>query len=254
MICRKRVRAAGCLFAVAFIVGRVCLSAGPGKADDDEPHAMLFNGRDIWRNGAFAYTGLLLAPGGFEDDGFMLKLLTSGGAYRYNADSLGGDRVIGAEWLLQALPGFRIKRGQAEMKFFFGPEWQLHRLWPDDPGNSLRGRSLGLRISGELWYEPSPRTLVVGDASLSSIAASPSARLAFGLRVADDIFNGDGFYIGPETQYFGSDGYAQWRIGGHITSLKTDATEWSAGFGWAQDTDGRSSPYLRLNVSAKLSD
>ncbi|MBI1205508.1 MAG: cellulose biosynthesis protein BcsS [Rhodopseudomonas sp.] len=253
MMCRRRVRAAS-LIAAAFTVCQLCLPVASSQADDDEPHTIFFNGRDIWRNGAFAYTGLLFAPGGFEDDGFMLKLLTSGGVYRYYAGSLGGERVVGAEWLLQAMPGFRIKRGQAEIKFFFGPEWQVHRLWPDDPGNNLRGRTLGLRMSGELWYEPSPLTLITGDASLSSIAASPSARLAFGMRVADDILNGDGFYIGPETQYFGSDGYAQWRIGGHITSLKTDATEWSAGFGWAQDTDGRSSPYLRLNVSTKISD
>lgn len=253
MVCRRRVRAAVSI-AAAFMVCRVCLSAGPSWADDDEAHVMSFNGRDIWRNGAFAYTGLLLAPGGFEQDGFMMKLLTSGGAYRYNAGSLGGEQVVGAEWLLQAMPGFRIKRGQAELKFFFGPEWQLHRLWPDDPGNSLRGRSFGLRMAGELWYEPSRQTLIAGDASLSSIATSQSARLAFGIRVADAIFNGDGFYVGPETQYFDADGYGQWRFGGHITSLKTDATEWSAAIGWAQDSDGRSSPYLRLNVSAKIGD
>ena len=46
-----------------------------------------------------------VAPGGFEDDGFMLKLLLGGGAYRYNAGSLGGEKVIGTEWMAQALPG-----------------------------------------------------------------------------------------------------------------------------------------------------
>jgi hypothetical protein len=249
---RRRVRAAA-LAAVAFLVCGFWLSAGPGWADDnDDARSILFSGRDIWRNGVFAYGGLLIAPGGFDQDGFMFKFLLSGGLYRYNADSLGGDEVLGAEWITQALPGFRIKRGNAEMKFFFGPEWQTHRLSPDDPQNSLRGHSVGMRVSGELWYEPTPETLIAADASLSSIATSQSARLAFGWRMADAIFNGEGFYAGPETQYFGSDGYRQWRLGIHITSLKTGTTEWSAAGGIAHDSDGRASPYVRLNMSMRV--
>lgn len=251
MFCRRRVRAA-VSFAAAFFVCGVCLSAGPSRAaDDDEAHAILFNGRDLWRNGVFAYGGLLIAPGGFEQDGFMFKLLISGGAYRYNAGSLGGAQVIGYEGLTQVMPGFRIKRGNAEMKFFFGPEFQEHYLSPDDPGNRLRGHVLGLRMTGEVWYEPTPNDLVAADFSLSSIATSHSARLAYGRRIADEIFNG-GFYVGPEVQYFGSDGYRHWRIGAHITTLKTEANEWSAGGGWAQDSDGRASPYVRLNMASKF--
>ncbi len=154
MFRRRRVRAAK-VFAAAFLVCCLCLSPGPSRAGDgDVARNILFNGRDIWRNGAFAYGGFLVAPGGFEQDGFMFKLLLSGGLYRYNAGGLGGAEVIGAEALTQALPGFRIKRGNAEMKFFFGPEWQYHRLSPDDPDNRLRGHDFGLRMAGELWYEP----------------------------------------------------------------------------------------------------
>src|SRR4051812_44308515 len=106
--------------AVAFLV---CVTAGPSRADEtDDPRTMIFSGRDIWRSGAYVYSGLLLAPGGFEQDGFMLKLIAGGGVYRYVSGGLGGEQVIGAEWMVQALPGFRIKRGDAEFKFFFGPE------------------------------------------------------------------------------------------------------------------------------------
>lgn len=249
---RRRVRAAIAI-AAAFLVVGVCLPAGPSRADDEEARALLFSGRDLWRNGAFAYGGLLMAPGGFEEDGFMLKLLLGGGVYRYVSGGLGGETVIGAEWTVQVLPGFRIKRGQAEFKFFFGPEWQRHKLWPDDPDNRLRGQSLGLRMSGELWYEPTRDSLIVGDVSASSIATSHAARIAYGRRVAEDLFT-DGVYVGPEAQYFGSDGYRQRRIGLHITSMKTEATEWSAALGFARDSDGRSSPYVRLGLSTKLAD
>ena len=84
--------------------------------------------------------------------------------------------------------------------------------------------------------------MVAGDASLSSIATNYSARAAFGWRVLDR------FYSGPETQVYGGDGYRQWRLGLHITSMRTGDTEWSAAGGWAVDTEGQSSLYLRLGV------
>jgi hypothetical protein len=249
---RRRVCAAIAI-AVAFLVVAVCLPGGQSRADDDdEPRVLLFSGRDIWRNGAFAHGGLLYAPGGFEQDGFMLKLLMGGGVYRYYAGSL-GDNVIGEQWMAQVLPGFRIKRGEAEFKVFFGPEWQRHKLWPDDPGNSLRGLNFGVRMSTELWYEPTRDTLIVGDASISSFANSHSARIAYGWRVGEELLV-DGVYVGPELQFFGSEGYRQRRIGLHITSMKTEATEWSAGVGFASDSDARSSVYVRLGLSQKLTD
>src|SRR6185437_12071757 len=99
----------------------VLLCVGDAQAGDDEDATtILFSGRDIWRNGAFTYGGFLTAPGGFDDDGLMLKVLFSGGLYRYRADDLGGDTVVGAEATTQILPGFRIKRHGVEAKIFFG--------------------------------------------------------------------------------------------------------------------------------------
>ena len=228
----------------AFIACCVCLSIGPGRAgdDDDVAHTILFSGRDFWRNGAFSYGGMLWAPGDIEQDGLLFKLLLSGGLYRYNAGSLGGAEVIGAEWLAQVLPGWRITRNHFEAKVFMGPEYENHRLWPDDPANSLRGQAFGLRFAIDLWDEPTSMTMVAGDLSLSTVGPNYSARAAFGWRVLDQ------FYAGPETQIYGGDGYAQWRLGAHITSFKTGDTEWSAAGGWAIDSDNRSSPYLRLGL------
>ena len=117
----------------------------------------------------------------------------------------------------------------------------------------MRGRNFGLRMAAELWYEPSRDSLVVGDLSLSTIGTSRAARIGYGWRIAEQLFT-DGVYIGPESQYFASDNYWQNRVGLHITSMKTDTTEWSAGVGWARDSDGRSSPYVRLNLSKKIAD
>jgi hypothetical protein len=236
----RRVRAAASV-AAAFVVCCVCVAPSLTWAggDDDVARTILFSGRDIWRNGVFAYGGMLYAPDGFEQDGLLFKFLLSGGLYRYNAGDLGNDEVVGAELMLQALPGFRVTRNHFEAKVFFGPEYENHRLWPDDPGNRLRGPAFGLRVAVDLWDEPTSTTMLAADASLSTVG-SYSARAAFGWRVLDQ------FYTGPETQVYGGDGYSQWRVGLHITSLKTGDAEWSAAGGWAFDSDSRSGPYLRL--------
>jgi hypothetical protein len=233
--------------AVAAFISCVFVMLGVASAgEDDDAQTMLFSGRDIWRNGAFAYGGFVFAPGGLDQDGLLVKILVSGGLYRYDAANLGGARVTGAEWVAQVLPGWRIKRGDAEFKFFMGPDIQVHRLRPDDPENKLRGRSFGLRMAAEFWYEPTPNTMIASDVSLSSIATSDTARIAFGWRILDDMLGG--VYVGPELQYFGSDGYRHLRIGAHVTTIKTADVEWSAAAGWARDSAGRSSPYLRLNL------
>lgn len=242
-MCRgRRVRAA-VLIAAAFVVCWRGLSAGPSwAADADDARVILFSGGDFWRNGAFAHGGLLTAPGGFNQEGFLFKLLLSGGQYRYNANGFAGERVTGSELSGQVMPGWRIKRGDVEIKYFFGLDIQKHRLSPDDPSNQLRGRSTGLRMAAELWYEPTPATLIAGDVSLSSIATSHTARAAFAWRLLDR------FYLGPEIAHYASDGYRHLRLGAHVTGLKFYNYEMSAAGGWARDSDRRASPYLRFGV------
>jgi hypothetical protein len=225
-----------------------CATAGAGNHEDAT--VMLFSGRDLWRNGTFAYGGFITAPGGFDDDGLMLKVLLSGGLYRYNAGDLDGARVIGAEGVAQILPGFRIKRFGVEAKVFFGLDVERHKLWPDDPGNRLQGTDLGMRFAAEFWTEPTPKTMVAASLGLSTIATSNSARIAYGWRVCEDMFE-DGFYVGPDMQYFGADGYRHLRLGFHITQLKAERYEWSAGLGIARDSDGVSGPNVRIGFSVR---
>ena len=194
--------------------------------------------------------GATFAPGGFEDDGVLLKVLFSAGLYTYKAPNPIDGQFIGLEEYGSILPGWRIKRGNAEFKFFFGPEFQKHRFLPDDLTNRLRGNSLGLRMATEFWLEPTADTMIAADFSLSSVAVNSSARAGYGWRVLEEMLGG--LYVGPETQYFRSDGYRQWRLGAHITSMKTEDVEWSAATGWAMGSQGRASPYLRLNILKRL--
>jgi len=207
MACGRRVCAAASA-AAALLLCCVATSVAPARADDiEDARAIVFSTRDIWLNGAFLNGGVLWSPTALDEDGLLFKFLLSGGLYRYNAGDLGGERVIRSEWLVQLLPGWHIKRGTFEAKIFMGPEFQQHHLSPDDPGNSLNGSKLAMRISAELWDEPTDTTMIAADASLSTITGANSARLGFGWKVLDL------FYSGPETQVYGGDGYSQWRWG-----------------------------------------
>jgi hypothetical protein len=234
----RRVHAAT-LCAAAMALCCVGVPAG-WAADGGDFRVILFSGADIWFNGAFAHGGLLWSPGGLDRDGFTFKALLSGGFYRYDAGDLGGARVNGTEITGQFLPGWRIKRGTLELKAFVGAELRRNRLSPDDPGNPLRGNKVGVRFSAELWYEPTPTTMLAADASVSTIVTDFTARAAFGWRTLDR------FYLGPETQVYGDDGYRQLRFGLHLTGFKSGDSEWCAAAGWSLDTDNRSSPYVRI--------
>jgi hypothetical protein len=87
--------------------------------------------------------------------------------------------------------------------------------------------------------------MIAGDASVSTIGKSYSARAALGWRVPGK------FYLGPETALFGSDDYRQYRVGLHATGFKTGDFEWSAALGWASDSDKRTGAYGRLGVLTK---
>jgi hypothetical protein len=228
----------------------VCANSAPAKTETnktktdggEQPHFLIFFGSDIWPHWAFAHGGVLWSPGGLYNEGFTLKLLVNGGAYGYRSGALNNTNILGRQSSITAMPGWRFKRAGGELTAFAGLDLQDFRFTPEDPETRLRGRQIGLRGGLELWHEPSPTTMLAADASISSIGAGNSARIAYGWRVFDR------FYLGPEAQAFSTDPYVHGRIGIHVTGLKTEDREWSGAAGFASDNDHRSGIYLRIGV------
>lgn len=237
----RRVCAAVFIAAACIVICDVA-SAGSSEDGRDGARFVFFSGTDFWRQGGFAHGGLLWSPAGLDNEGFTLKAVISGGAYRYQSGALGDATVSGREFGAQLLPGWRFKRDTLEIKVFAGPEIREHRLSPDDPSASLRGRVAGLRTGVDLWYQPTAASMVAADASFSSIANGYSARAAFGWRVFDK------FYLGPEAATFGCDDYRQYRLGIHATAFMTGNFEWSAAAGFARDSDRNNGVYGRLGL------
>lgn len=227
------------------ITSSVCVSAASADIEiDDEKTVLYFYGANLWRHGLFLHGGLLWSPDGLDRDGFALKYLIGGGQYRYVSGALGNADVTGQQAVGFLLPGWRFQRERLSVSIFGGLDVQEHQLLPDDPSSSLRGRRIGVRAGFELWFEPTVLSMISGDASISSIGPSYSARLALGWRVPES------FYIGPEIGGFSSgDNYNQFRAGLHITGLQVNDFEWSAALGWAFDNDERNSLYGRLSLT-----
>src|SRR5262245_36297447 len=122
--------------------------------------------------------------------------MLGGGTYRYISGALNNTEVSGRLLAATILPGWRFVRGKFIATIYGGLDLQNHRLTPDDPTASSRGGYVGLRVNAEVWYEPTPTTMVAADAMVSTIGRSYNARAAFGWRVLER------FYLGPEVQGF----------------------------------------------------
>jgi hypothetical protein len=213
------------------------------RVSQDSARLLLFSTTDLWRHGGFGHGGVVWAPAGLDQEGPVLKLMFGGGVYRYVSGALGNAEVRGTELAAAILPGWRFVRDGVSVTVFLGYDFQHHGLRPDDPSAGLRGNYHGARTGFELWYQPTASTMIAADASVSSVGPSYDVRLAAGLRAFD------AFYVGPEVQAFGADdNYRQLRAGLHVTAFRTGEFEWSAGAGWATDTDERSGAYGKLSV------
>jgi hypothetical protein len=220
------------------------MAARAGAAVPDAPTVLLFGGADLWRYGDFLYGGTLWSPNGIDSSGFTLKLLVNGGRYSYASGSLGttvdGTMISGA-----ALPGWRIVHDTLTVTLFAGPVAQDYRLSPFDPGSRLHGLYAGGEFATDIWYQPTPTIMAAVSGSLLSIGPTGYVRGALGYRVFDALF------AGPEAAMLWCGNFQQFELGAHLTGLHVAAMEWSAGGGWATDSDRRSGPYLRIGVSAK---
>jgi len=231
--------------AVAVAGWFFCIALDRAEAGGpNDPAFLFFAGTDLWRYGAFFHGGLLWSPAGLDADGFTLKTLLSGGDYTYTSGALNAD--VNATMLsAAALPGWRFRRDNLFVSLFAGPIVQDYRLLPNDPGSHLRGLYVGAQFAADVWYQPSPSTMAALDGTIASIGPTGSLRTAFGFRLLDRVF------VGPENREIWCGDFQQVQLGAHMTGLRTDALEWSAGSGWSMTSDRRAGPYLRLGVNAR---
>jgi len=231
--------------AIAVAMGAVCIAVDPAEAvGPNDPSFLFFGGTDLWRYGAFLYGGAVWSPAGLDTSGFIFKTLLSGGGYTYRSGALNAD-VKGTTMSAAVLPGWKFTGTGLIVSVYAGPVVQNYRLRPNDPGAHLHGLYVGGQFATEVWYQPTPSTMAVFNGTISSIGPTGSLRVAAGVRFLDRMF------VGPENQEIWCGNFAEYQLGAHITALRIDAFEWSAGSGFALTSDHRIGPYLRVGFAAR---
>ena len=108
----------------------------------------------------------------------------------------------------------------------------------------LRGNA-GARLTADLWWEPTRSLMLQYAFSVVSIGPAGTIRAAAGWRLFDR------FWIGPELSLVGDQYGQQYRIGAHLTGLRTGTLEWSVGAGYERDGFQRDGIYGRLGFAVR---
>lgn len=231
------------VFAVAIGVCCVVVDGALATPPDDATF-LFFGGADLTFHGAFLYGGGIWAPSGVDNPGFTLKTLISGGAYKYTSGALNAE-IKGATVAAAILPGWKFVNDKLIVSLYLGPVVQDYRLNPNDPGARLHGLYIGGQFAADLWYEPTPFSMVSVNGALASIGQTGSLRVALGTRLLDRMF------VGPETGAIWCGNFEEYQFGVHVTALHTNRLEWSAGSGWAFTSDHRDGAYFRIGVNTR---
>lgn len=219
----------------------------PSVADElsggaDPERFLFYSGFDLWNFGYSGYAGAQWAPGSLNSDGFVLSAFVSEGIERFDTPAT---RYRTSILRASILPGWRFKRGNLEVKVFAGPDFEYDAFSPTRAYRLPYRTSVGARAAVDLWWEPTAITMLAASASVTSIANGFSTRVAGGWRVFETG------WIGPEIAISSDRFSEQYRVGAHLTGLRTAAFEWSLAAGYVQDSFRRGGMYGRISVLAR---
>lgn len=203
------------------------------------PDRMLyFSGIEAQRWSLGAYAGAQWAPGRIDREGFVLRMLMSDSIERFTTPNYRYDTQIfrGA-----VMPGYKWSRNKVELQVLGGIGSEVDAKLTNHAALTWRIK-LGAQISADLWWEPTRALMLQSSFTATTIDSGYSARVAGGWRLLER------YWIGPELaashDYFSS----QYRVGAHLTGLRTDEYEWSFAAGRVWDSYQRDGIYGRIGI------
>jgi len=164
-----------------------------------------------------------------DRSGMRLRLGGLAGTYVYSSGDpflgevhgtiIGGAFLVGYEWVFK----------RATVALYAGGEFVNTSLSPNDPNNTAKGGSGGVKIAADFFVTPTDETMLAGVLSYSTNFNSYYGRLKFGFAFAERI------YAGPEVVVLGDNFFQQWRLGGHVSGLRFGALQFGAAVGFLND-------------------
>lgn len=145
------------------------------------------------------------------------------------------------------LGGYQTMLGPLYLAAYVGPEIEHQQVAYEGRFARFSQPRLGAKGQFELWWNPTPDTLVTTTLVASSARSSLWARASAGLRLWDKA------YIGPELTVYTTPTYRETKIGAHVTGAAIGIVNLRISGGVMTD-DGRRtvSPYGSLSMWIRL--
>jgi outer membrane immunogenic protein len=205
-----------------------------------------FAGFDVAKSSYGALAGAIIAPSNsIDSSGLRVLILGEAGHYKYPDDpgSIRGTYTSG-----DLLIGYAFEGDNYSINLMAGGNATNHMLSEIDTENSVQGTAFGGKVRTDAWVNPTPATLVYGEADYSTAFRTYYAKAKLGY----DITNGERVFVGPEVAVLGNERFNQWRLGGHITQLKLGKTQVDITGGYAHDSVVGNSAYGGVEFSANF--
>ena len=200
-----------------------------------------FGGIDIWRYGIGTYAGAQFAPAGTNTDGFIVRFTGSQNIERYSTRT----KDFRTEVIRAAiLPGYKFTADRVELQLLGGLDVEADYLMVNRHYFASRGR-IGARFTIDGWWEPTRLLMLQASLSGTTIDNGLSSRAAAGWRLFDR------FWIGPEASISSDFFSRQYRVGAHLTGLRTGHLEWTIAAGHIEDSFKRDGVYARVGLTIR---
>ncbi len=229
-------------------VGPLAYGPGPALDSDDDDSGKVIRAFSVLDVGKDSVDGLIGGLFAFSKDidtsGPRMWITGGAGAYRYPA---GGQWIRGVYSTGDLMGGYAFEGDNYEINLLAGASAENDMLSAYDTSNPVNGTAVGPKVRGDIWINPTPKSLFYGEAEYTTAFQTYYTSAKYGY----DVFN-KGFFVGPEVAAFGDQRFDQWRVGAHVTQLKFWQTEVDVSAGFAHDSVVGDGAYGHVEMSREF--
>lgn len=218
-------------------------AAAPKNGNGQPGRVVTFAGFDVSKSSYGGLAGAIIAPvNDLDTSGLRFFVLGEAGTYKYPVDpgSIRGTYTSG-----DLLVGYAFEGDNYSINLLAGGNAANHMLSAIDVENSVQGTAFGGKVRADAWVNPTPKTLVYGEADYSTAFRTYYAKAKLGY----DVTNDKQIFIGPEVAALGNERFDQWRLGAHVTQLKIGKIQADISGGYAHDSIVGNSAYGSIEFS-----
>jgi opacity protein-like surface antigen len=219
---------------------------GPGAADETGKTIRAFSILDVGKGSVDGEIGGYFAfSKDLDTSGPRLWVAGGSGWYQFPDSSSGNIRGIYTTGDL--LAGYAFEGDSYEINLLAGASAENDMLSAYDASDPVQGTAVGVKVRGDVYYNPTPTSLFYGEGEYSTAFQTYFTSATYGY----DIFN-RGFFVGPEVTAFGDERFDQFRVGGRISALKYGGLSADISAGFAHDSVVGDGAYGHLELSASF--